>query len=93
MFVMIVLLPFTASAGPAYESYMEVATLVGIYVAMALGLNVVVGFTGLFRLGLRRFLCGWCLYIRYFFATGQAQNFYAVWRIPAFRRKLFGCFL
>src|SRR5690349_10340241 len=41
------LLPFAASHGAAYQSYMEVATFVGIYVAMALGLNIVVGFAGL----------------------------------------------
>ena len=41
-FVLIFLLPFTASNGAAYQSYMEVSTLVGIYIAMALGLNIVV---------------------------------------------------
>src|SRR4051794_21194185 len=45
------LLPFVASNGSSYQSYMEVATLVGIYVAMALGLNIVVGFAGLLDLG------------------------------------------
>ncbi|MFP3123968.1 branched-chain amino acid ABC transporter permease [Ectobacillus funiculus] len=74
LFVMIVLLPFTASAGPAYESYMEVATLVGIYVAMALGLNVVVGFTGLLDLGFVAFFAVGA-YTYGIFATGQAQNF------------------
>jgi len=74
LFVMIVLLPFAASAGSAYESYMEVATLVGIYVAMALGLNIVVGFTGLLDLGFVAFFAVGA-YTYGIFATGQAQNF------------------
>jgi branched-chain amino acid transport system permease protein len=36
--VLVVLLPLSASQGMAYQSYMEVVTLVGIYVAMALGM-------------------------------------------------------
>lgn len=71
---MIVLLPFAASAGSAYESYMEVATLVGMYVAMALGLNIVVGFTGLLDLGFVAFFAVGA-YTYGIFATGQAQNF------------------
>ncbi|WP_231493427.1 branched-chain amino acid ABC transporter permease [Alicyclobacillus macrosporangiidus] len=49
--VVAVLLPVCASNGSSYESFMEVATQMGIYVAMAVGLNVVVGFAGLLDLG------------------------------------------
>ncbi|KHF29156.1 leucine/isoleucine/valine transporter permease subunit [Anoxybacillus sp. BCO1] len=54
--VLSVLLPLAASQGEAYQSYMEVATLVGIYIAMALGLNIVVGLAGLLDLGFVAFL-------------------------------------
>ncbi|MBO9129068.1 branched-chain amino acid ABC transporter permease [Bacillus sp. 165] len=74
LFVMFVALPFGASGGAAYESYMEVATLVGIYVAMALGLNIVVGFAGLLDLGFVAFFAVGA-YTYGIFATGQANNF------------------
>ncbi|MCP8969147.1 branched-chain amino acid ABC transporter permease [Ectobacillus ponti] len=74
LLVMFVLLPVTASGGPAYESYMEVATLVGIYVAMALGLNIVVGFAGLLDLGFVAFFAVGA-YTYGIFTTAQASNF------------------
>ena len=49
--LLFVLIPYAASGGPSYQSYMEVATMVGIYIAMALGLNIVVGLAGLLDLG------------------------------------------
>lgn len=64
--VMVVLLPFAASQGEAYQSYMEVATLVGIYIAMALGLNIVVGMAGLLDLGFVAFFCHRGLHIWHF---------------------------
>jgi len=69
-----VLLPFSASQGPAYESYMEVSTLVGIYIAMALGLNIVVGLAGLLDLGFVAFFAVGA-YTYGIFATNQAANF------------------
>ena len=72
--ILIVLLPFSASQGPAYESYMEVSTLVGIYVAMALGLNIVVGLAGLLDLGFVAFFAVGA-YTYGIFATNQAANF------------------
>lgn len=72
--ILIVLLPFSASQGPAYESYMEVSTLVGIYIAMALGLNIVVGLAGLLDLGFVAFFAVGA-YTYGIFATNQAANF------------------
>ena len=72
--VLVFLLPFTASNGVAYQSYMEVATLVGIYVAMALGLNIVVGMAGLLDLGFVAFFAVGA-YTYGIFSTPQAANF------------------
>ncbi|RXT05160.1 branched-chain amino acid ABC transporter permease [Ammoniphilus sp. CFH 90114] len=70
-----ILLPF-ASGGNQY--YMEVASNVGIYIAMALGLNIVVGFAGLLDLGYVAFFAAGA-YSYAIFATAQANNF-----MPAF---------
>ncbi len=72
--VLLVFLPVSASQGIAYESYMEVATLVGIYVAMALGLNIVVGLAGLLDLGFVAFFALGA-YTYGIFVTSQAANF------------------
>lgn len=72
--VLIFLLPFTASNGAGYQAYMEVATLVGIYIAMALGLNIVVGMAGLLDLGFVAFFAVGA-YTYGMFATPQAANF------------------
>ncbi|MBA2878248.1 branched-chain amino acid ABC transporter permease [Anoxybacillus ayderensis] len=72
--VLSVLLPLAASQGEAYQSYMEVATLVGIYIAMALGLNIVVGLAGLLDLGFVAFFAIGA-YTYGIFATAQANNF------------------
>jgi branched-chain amino acid transport system permease protein len=79
--VLFALLPFAASGGGAYESYMEVATLVGIYVAMALGLNIVVGFAGLLDLGFVAFFAIGA-YTYGIFATAQANNFMPFGQYP-----------
>lgn len=73
-FVLVFLLPFTASQGDAYQSYMEVSTLIGIYIAMALGLNIVVGMAGLLDLGFVAFFAVGA-YTYGIFATSQASNF------------------
>lgn len=44
-------IPFVTYFSPSQQAYMEVAVQAGIYVAMALGLNIVVGFAGLLDLG------------------------------------------
>ncbi len=49
--LLFILIPLASSGGPAYQSYMGVATMVGIYVTMAIGLNIVVGLAGLLDLG------------------------------------------
>ncbi|MFB6468843.1 branched-chain amino acid ABC transporter permease [Cytobacillus sp. Hz8] len=72
--VLVFLLPFTASHGDGYQAYMEVATLVGIYIAMALGLNIVVGMAGLLDLGFVAFFAVGA-YTYGIFATPQAANF------------------
>ena len=73
-FVLVFLLPYTASHGDAYQSYMEVSTLVGIYIAMALGLNIVVGMAGLLDLGFVAFFAVGA-YTYAIFATPQASHF------------------
>ncbi|MBM7607206.1 branched-chain amino acid transport system permease protein [Lysinibacillus composti] len=68
------LIPFASSGGPAFQSYMEVATMVGIYISMALGLNIVVGMAGLLDLGFVAFFAVGA-YSYSIFATPQASNF------------------
>ncbi|MGM9986319.1 MAG: branched-chain amino acid ABC transporter permease [Bacillaceae bacterium] len=68
------ILPYAASQGDSYQSYMDVATLVGIYIAMALGLNIVVGLAGLLDLGFVAFFALGS-YTYGIFATAQANNF------------------
>jgi len=72
--VLTVIMPYVASQGAAFESYMGVATLVGIYVAMALGLNVVVGLAGLLDLGFVAFFAIGS-YTYAIFSTKQVTNF------------------
>lgn len=67
-------LPFSASQGHSYQAYMEVATMVGIYVCMALGLNIVVGLAGLLDLGFVAFFAVGA-YTYGIFASNQANNF------------------
>jgi len=69
-----VVIPFATSGGPAHQSYMEVATQCGIYIAMALGLNIVVGFAGLLDLGFVAFFAVGA-YTYAIFATPQANEF------------------
>lgn len=72
--ILTIVMPFVASQGSAFESYMGVATLVGIYVAMALGLNVVVGLAGLLDLGFVAFFAIGS-YTYAIFSTKQVSNF------------------
>ncbi|WP_232697591.1 branched-chain amino acid ABC transporter permease [Brevibacillus daliensis] len=69
--VLLVIIPYLAG-GNSY--YMEVATNIGIYVAMALGLNIVVGFAGLLDLGYVAFFAAGA-YAYGIFATAQANEF------------------
>lgn len=69
--ILLVILPGVAGNNPYY---MEVATQVGIYVAMALGLNIVVGFAGLLDLGYVAFFAVGA-YSYAIFATPQANHF------------------
>lgn len=72
--LLFILIPFASSGGPAFQSYMEVATMVGIYISMALGLNIVVGMAGLLDLGFVAFFAVGA-YTYSIFATPQASNF------------------
>lgn len=60
--------------GTYNQYYMDVATQVGIYVALALGLNVVVGFAGLLDFGYVAFYATGA-YLYAIFASTQASNF------------------
>lgn len=81
LFVLAVLLPLAASGSPSYQSYMEVATQVGIFVAMALGLNIVVGFAGLLDLGFVAFFALGA-YTYGIFASAQANNLFSGQHFP-----------
>ncbi|MDF2910403.1 MAG: branched-chain amino acid transporter permease [Sporolactobacillus laevolacticus] len=72
--ILAVLVPLIASHSDSYQTYMEVGTLVGIYCAMALGLNIVVGFAGLLDLGFIAFFAVGA-YTYAIFASGQASKF------------------
>ncbi|MCF6094478.1 branched-chain amino acid ABC transporter permease [Microaerobacter geothermalis] len=78
IFVLFILLPFIAGDN---RYYMEVSTQVGIYVAMALGLNIVVGFAGLLDLGYVAFFAAGA-YSYGIFATAQANNFLDFYQFP-----------
>ncbi|WP_425464492.1 branched-chain amino acid ABC transporter permease [Paenibacillus oralis] len=72
--LVLLVIPFATSGGPSHQSYMEVATQCGIYIAMALGLNIVVGFAGLLDLGFVAFFAVGA-YTYAIFATPQANEF------------------
>lgn len=69
--VLLLIIPLVAGDN---RYYMEVASQVGIYVAMALGLNIVVGFAGLLDLGYVAFFAAGA-YAYAIFATSQANEF------------------
>lgn len=69
--ILLVIIPLVAGDN---RYYMEVASQVGIYVAMALGLNIVVGFAGLLDLGYVAFFASGA-YAYAIFATSQANEF------------------
>lgn len=66
-------------AGLQNTYYLDVVTQVGIYVALAVGLNIVVGFAGLLDMGYVAFYASGA-YLYAIFATSQAGNFiHASW--------------
>jgi branched-chain amino acid transport system permease protein len=71
--VLIIIIPLVAGEN---RYYMEVASQIGIYVAMALGLNIVVGFAGLLDLGYVAFFAAGA-YAYAIFSTSQANEFIA----------------
>ncbi|MER1985098.1 MAG: branched-chain amino acid ABC transporter permease [Solibacillus sp.] len=79
--LLFVLIPFASSGGSAFQSYMEVATMVGIYISMALGLNIVVGLAGLLDLGFVAFFAVGA-YSYSIFATRQASEFMPFGNFP-----------
>ncbi|RAP76912.1 branched-chain amino acid ABC transporter permease [Paenibacillus montanisoli] len=72
--MLLLVVPFATSGGASHEAYMEVATQCGIFIAMALGLNVVVGFAGLLDLGFVAFFAVGA-YTYAIFSTPQATEF------------------
>lgn len=74
IFILTILVPYVSSQGTAFQSYMDVSTLVGIYVAMALGLNIVVGLAGLLDLGFIAFFAIGA-YTYAIFSTNQVTHF------------------
>ena len=89
--LLFVLIPFASSGGPAFQSYMEVATMVGIYISMALGLNIVVGMAGLLDLGFVAFFAVGA-YSYSIFATPQAANFMPFGNYPTWWGKFLDIF-
>jgi len=71
--VLVVVIPLVAGDN---RYYMEVASQVGIYVAMALGLNIVVGFAGLLDMGYVAFFAAGA-YAYAIFSTPQVNQFIA----------------
>ncbi len=69
--VLLVLIPFL---GTFNGYYLEVAIQIGIYVALALGLNIVVGFVGLLNLGFVAFYAIGA-YLWAIFGSPQANEF------------------
>jgi len=76
--VTVILLPVLGSVN---GYYLEVAIQVGIYIALALGLNIVVGFAGLLNLG---FVAFYALgaYLWAIFGSAQANAFIAGGHFP-----------
>jgi branched-chain amino acid transport system permease protein len=70
-FVLAVLLPFLGSVN---GYYLEIAIQIGIFVALALGLNIVVGFVGLLNLGFVAFYAIGA-YLWAIFGSPQANHF------------------
>ncbi|MGM0881658.1 MAG: branched-chain amino acid ABC transporter permease [Bacillota bacterium] len=79
--LLLFIIPFATSGGASHESYMEVATQCGIYIAMALGLNIVVGFAGLLDLGFVAFFAVGA-YTYAIFSTSQATKFISADWLP-----------
>ena len=71
--ILVVIIPLVAGDN---RYYMEVASQVGIYVAMALGLNIVVGFAGLLDMGYVAFFAAGA-YAYAIFSTPQVNEFIA----------------
>lgn len=70
-FVLVILMPFL---GTVNGYYLEIAIQVGIFVALALGLNIVVGFAGLLNLGFVAFYAIGA-YLWAIFGSPQANEF------------------
>ncbi len=87
--VLIILLPLLGSIN---GYYLEVAIQIGIYVALALGLNIVVGFTGLLNLGFVAFYAIGA-YLWAIFGSPQANDFIAGGLFPLSPSWFFGFLL
>lgn len=72
--ILVDLLVVMPLVGVSNSYYLDVITQVGIYAILAIGLNIVVGFTGLLNLGYVGFYAAGA-YIYAVFASSQANNF------------------
>lgn len=70
----VLLLAIMPTVGMQNTYYLDVITQVGIYVSLAIGLNIVVGFAGLLNFGYVAFYA-FGAYFYAIFATSQAGNF------------------
>ena len=60
--IALTLLPFVIEESFG-RSWLRIFDYTLIYVLLALGLNIVVGFAGLLDLGIHCFFCCWCLFV------------------------------
>jgi len=69
---LVILLPFLLkSITFSYKYYLFVFNIAGIYIILAVGLDLLSGFTGLISLGHAAFLAIRCLYIGHFGGSGR----------------------
>ncbi|MFX3617161.1 MAG: branched-chain amino acid ABC transporter permease [Sporolactobacillus sp.] len=81
LIIIAVMIPLSASQGSNFQAFMDVGTLVLIYVAMSLGLNIVVGFAGLLDLGFIAFFAVGA-YTYGIFGSSQANHFMPFGHFP-----------
>ncbi|MFT8316831.1 MAG: branched-chain amino acid ABC transporter permease [Sporolactobacillus sp.] len=81
LIIIAVMIPLSASQGSNFQVFMDVGTLVLIYVAMSLGLNIVVGFAGLLDLGFIAFFAVGA-YTYGIFGSSQANHFMPFGHFP-----------
>lgn len=76
LFAIVDLIVIMPIVGMSNGYYQDIVTQIGIYAVLAIGLNIVVGFTGLLNLGYVAFYAAGA-YVYAIFASTQASNFIA----------------